>query len=72
MDFPHLVLARVYEHIEPLDRGDRYEDPLQATLEKIGIGRVTGGGSQPIAQLQRILNTADPDSHRTFPVSQKN
>jgi len=46
MDFPHLVLARVYEHIEPIDRGDRYEDPLQATLEKKGIGRVTGGGSQ--------------------------
>ncbi len=46
MDFPHLVLARVYEHIEPIDRGDRYEDPLHATLEKVGIGRVTGGGSQ--------------------------
>ena len=46
MDFPHLVLARVYEHIEPIDRGDRYEDPLQAILEKMGIGRVTGGGSQ--------------------------
>ncbi|HEX3234572.1 MAG TPA: hypothetical protein VHR41_10280 [Gemmatimonadales bacterium] len=46
MDFPHLILARVYEHIEPIDRGDRYEDPLQATLEKMGIGRVTGGGSQ--------------------------
>ncbi len=46
MDFPHLVLARVYEHIEPIDRGDRYEDPLQATLERMGLGRVTGGGSQ--------------------------
>ena len=46
MEFPHLVLARVYEHIEPIDRGDRCEDPLQATLEKMGIGRVTGGGSQ--------------------------
>jgi hypothetical protein len=46
MDFPHLVLARVYEHIEPIDRGDRYEDPLQATLEKTGLGQVTGGGSQ--------------------------
>ena len=46
MDFPHLVLARVYEHIEPIDRGDRYEDPLQATLESMGLGRVTGGGSQ--------------------------
>jgi len=46
MNFPHLVIARVHEHIEPIDRGDRYEDPLQATLEKMGIGRVTGGGSQ--------------------------
>lgn len=46
MDFPHVVLARLYEHIEPIDRGDRYEDPLQAVLERANIGRVTGGGSQ--------------------------
>jgi hypothetical protein len=46
MDFPNLVLARVYEYIEPIDRGDRYEDPLHAVLESKGIGRVTGGGSQ--------------------------
>ena len=46
MDFPHLVIARLYEHIEPIDRGDRYEEPLQAALEKTGLGRVTGGGSQ--------------------------
>jgi hypothetical protein len=46
MDFPHVILARLYEHIEPIDRGDRYEDPLQATLEGATIGRVTGGGSQ--------------------------
>ena len=46
MSFPHLVLARVYEHIEPIDRGDRYEEPLHSTLEAQGLGRVTGGGSQ--------------------------
>jgi hypothetical protein len=46
MDFPHVVIARVYEHVEPIDRGDRYEDPLQAVLEQANIGRVTGGGSQ--------------------------
>lgn len=46
MDFPHLVLARVYEHIEPMDRGDRYEEPLHDTLERLKLGRVTGGGSQ--------------------------
>jgi hypothetical protein len=46
MDFSHIVLARLYEHIEPIDRGSRYEDPLQAALEAKGIGEVTGGGSQ--------------------------
>jgi len=46
MDYPHLVLARVYEHIEPIDRGERYEDPLDETLTKHAVGRVTGGGSQ--------------------------
>jgi hypothetical protein len=46
MNFPYVILARVYEHIEPIDRGERYEDPLQAVLEPANIGRVTGGGSQ--------------------------
>ena len=46
MDFPHLVLARFYEHVEPIDRGNRYEDPLHAVLEQANLGRVTGGGSQ--------------------------
>ena len=46
MEFPHFVLARLYENVEPLDRGDRYEDPLQAALDRSQSGRVTGGGSQ--------------------------
>jgi len=46
MEYPHFVLARFFEHIEPIDRGDRYEDPLNDALESAGIGRVTGGGSQ--------------------------
>jgi hypothetical protein len=46
MDYPHFVLARFFEHIEPIDRGSRYEDPLNATLESAALGRVTGGGSQ--------------------------
>jgi len=40
------VIARLYEHIEPLDRGQRYEDPLDAALRGKGLGQVTGGGSQ--------------------------
>ncbi|HEU4692805.1 MAG TPA: hypothetical protein VFS23_30795 [Vicinamibacterales bacterium] len=46
MEFPHVVLARMYEHVEPIDRGVRYEDPLQEALEPKNLGRVTGGGSQ--------------------------
>ena len=29
-----------------MDRGERYEDPLQAVLESAGAGEITGGGSQ--------------------------
>ena len=46
MDFPHAVLTRLYEHIEPIDRGERDEEPLQAVLDEAKIGQVTGGGSQ--------------------------
>ena len=46
MTFPHAITARVYEHIEPLDRGSRYEDPLEAALEAAAAGAITGGGSQ--------------------------
>jgi hypothetical protein len=44
--FPHLVIARIPEHIEPMDRGARYEDPLQDALATRELGIVTGGGSQ--------------------------
>lgn len=46
MEFSQFVLARIYENIQPIDRGERYEDPLQAVLEAKGVGQVTGGGSQ--------------------------
>jgi hypothetical protein len=46
MSYPHLVIARLYEHIGPIDRGERYEDPLRAVLESRSLGQVTGGGSQ--------------------------
>lgn len=46
MAYPHLVVARLYEHIGPIDRGERYEEPLHAILESRGLGQVTGGGSQ--------------------------
>lgn len=42
----HLIIARLHEHIEPVYRGERYEDRLQPVLQAAGAGRVTGGGSQ--------------------------
>lgn len=44
--FPHLVIARIPEHIEPMDRGARYEDPVQDALAIRELGMVTGGGSR--------------------------
>jgi hypothetical protein len=52
MSYPHLVIARLYEYIEPIDRGNRYEDRLHAVLEGAGAGAVTGGGSQLSASRQ--------------------
>jgi hypothetical protein len=46
MSSRQFVLARITEHVEPLERGDRYEDPLAAFLNEHGLGEVTGGGSQ--------------------------
>ena len=46
MNYPHAVTVRFWEHIEPLDRGTRYEDPLQSALERATAGELTGAGSQ--------------------------
>lgn len=40
------VFVRVPEPLQPLDRAAKYEDPLDATLKKTGLGEVTGGGTQ--------------------------
>ena len=29
----------------PIDRGERYEDPLEAALSARGLGEITGGGT---------------------------
>jgi len=46
MPDPVTLTARLHEHIEPLDRGERYEDPLDTALRAADLGEVTGGGSQ--------------------------
>ena len=41
-----LVIARLNDRAQPMDRGERYEDPLDAFLKANGLGEVSGGGTQ--------------------------
>jgi hypothetical protein len=44
--YPALIVARMNDRAQPIERGDLYEDPLQEMIEAAGIGEVTGGGTQ--------------------------
>lgn len=46
MTTSQLLLAQLNERAQPLDRGARYEDPLDDFLKARGLGEVVGGGSQ--------------------------
>ena len=39
------VIAQLNARLQPLDRGDIFEDPLDDTLQNTGLGEVTGGGT---------------------------
>jgi hypothetical protein len=56
MDEPLFVFVRIPEAIEPLHRGEKYEDPLEQALESAGLGSVTGGGE--------MLSAPDEDGRR--------
>lgn len=43
---PHFVYLKIPEPLMPLDRGSKYEDPIDAVLEPRRLGSVSGGGSQ--------------------------
>ena len=53
---PLFLYVKIPGHIEPLDRAERFEDPLQEALDAAGLGEITGGGSQ--------LGEAGPDGTR--------
>jgi hypothetical protein len=40
------VFVRIPEQIQPVERGAKYEDPLDAALKKERVGEVSGGGTQ--------------------------
>ena len=40
------VFIKILDSIMPIERGEKYEDPLDNALKSAGLGEVTGGGSQ--------------------------
>jgi hypothetical protein len=44
--FAHFAFAKIMDSILPLERGEKYEDPLSCELQSRGLGLVTGGGTQ--------------------------
>jgi hypothetical protein len=42
----HFFYVRIPGDIQPLEREERFEAPLEIALEESGLGSVTGGGSQ--------------------------
>lgn len=45
-DGNHFLYVLIPGDIRPIERGDNFEDPLQESLIALGLGEVTGGGSQ--------------------------
>lgn len=45
-DGKHFFYVRIPGDIQPIERGDRFENPLEAALKRAALGSVTGGGSQ--------------------------
>ncbi|RXK55274.1 hypothetical protein ESB00_05085 [Oleiharenicola lentus] len=42
----HFFYIKIPGNIGPVERGDRFEDPLADKLSGLGVGNVCGGGSQ--------------------------
>ena len=39
------ITLKINARLQPIDRGDEYEDPIGEALENRGLGEVTGGGT---------------------------
>ncbi len=41
-----MIIAQLNARVQPIDRGEYFEDPLNDVLQSLGLGEVTGGGTQ--------------------------
>lgn len=44
--YPLFVTARMWEYVEPIVRAERYEEPIEAFLERNDLGEIDGGATQ--------------------------
>ncbi|MEO0342561.1 MAG: hypothetical protein AAF198_03915 [Pseudomonadota bacterium] len=65
-----LIVAQLNARVQPLDRFDYFEEPLQKALEAAELGKVTGGGTQLVddpngieyCDVEILLNVASEDA----------
>ena len=43
---PYFVFAKIMDKVAPMERGPKYEDPLDDALRERGVGYTTGAGTQ--------------------------
>ncbi|TXH70157.1 MAG: hypothetical protein E6Q88_08665 [Lysobacteraceae bacterium] len=60
---PIFAYAKLNARIQPMDRGDLYEDPLQQALEATGLAEVTGGGTMQMQSGEIEYCGIDLDLH---------
>ncbi len=65
------VTAELNHKIGPIDRGDRYEDPLEEALKQHGYGEIDGGGTLQskegeIELIDVHMSLVSPDSSVPF------
>lgn len=41
----YFVFAKIFDTVAPIERAEKYEDPLDAMLHEQHLGEVTGGGT---------------------------
>jgi hypothetical protein len=66
------VFVKIPGRIEPLERGERFEDPLIAALEAKSVGTISGGGSSmtaPDAEGRRFVQWCGIDVELSDPVA---
>lgn len=63
MSDPIFAYAEIKARVQPIDRGDFYEDPLMDALEEKGFGEVTGGGTMSAESGEILFCGIDLDIH---------